>query len=134
VGLAGGAFLVYLGIDMLRQIGRDGDSAGPVRASGPVITGIVLSATNPYFLLWWATVGLNLAYRARGFGWAAVAVFAGVHWLCDLVWLSILSLGAHAGSRIMKGRGRWVVSFFCGAAIAAFGLMFICDGLKTVIL
>ena len=132
VGLAGGLFLVYLGIGMMRETGNAGAQDKAVRVSRPMLTGVVLSATNPYFLLWWATVGLNLAYRAKGYGWVAVPIFAAVHWMCDLAWLTILSLGAHAGSQVMKGRGQRAVAVFCGTVLVIFGAVFIYDGLGAL--
>ena len=53
IGLAGGGFLLWMGTGMLRQT-QDPEAVhnGHVK-SGSVATGVILSATNPYFLLWW---------------------------------------------------------------------------------
>jgi len=123
VGLFGGGFLIWMGVGLLRTRPEDPQPAGT--ASGPVMTGLVLSASNPYFLLWWATVGLNLALQARSFGWPVLALFAVVHWSCDLVWLTVLSMTSYHGTNLLGPRNRRVILWVCGIALLGFGLYFI---------
>lgn len=133
IGLAGGGFLLWMGAGMLRQTKNPQTTPLANFKSGFVATGIILSATNPYFLLWWATVGLNLALGAKELGLWALVIFAIVHWLCDLVWLSILSFAAFYTS---KGAGVFSRNFeksilaFCGIALLVFGLKFMVDAVR----
>jgi threonine/homoserine/homoserine lactone efflux protein len=94
-------------------------------------TGFILSATNPYFLLWWATVGLNLAKDAINLGVLAIILFAIVHSLCDLVWLEIISFTSYKGARLLNERNQRIILAACSAAIIFFGLYFI---YKSIIL
>ncbi|HUW58967.1 MAG TPA: LysE family transporter, partial [Planctomycetota bacterium] len=104
IGLAGGVMLLVMGARMLRELRKSTEvAAGPARR-GPLMMGIILSIGNPYFLLWWATVGLALATRAARLGLVAFALFAVLHWLCDLVWLEVLSWTTHRGSKLLGGR------------------------------
>jgi threonine/homoserine/homoserine lactone efflux protein len=97
-----------------------------------LLTGLVLSATNPYFLFWWATVGLNMALQAKGFGLYALVIFAAVHWACDLIWLTILSFTAFHGTNILSPRiQKWILGF-CGAAMIAFGLKFLYNAIQLM--
>ena len=133
IGILGGGFLLWMGVDMLRQTSVNSNPSQEAFKEGSIMTGIVLSATNPYFLFWWATVGLNLAIGAKELGLTALILFAVVHWLCDLIWLSILSMGAFIthqeaglfGSKIQKG-----ILIFCGVALLFFGGKFLFDALK----
>lgn len=130
IGLIGGAFLIWMGAGMLREIRKPDFTPDKTYTTGPILTGIILSATNPYFLFWWATVGLNLAIRARNFGLIAFAAFALIHWLCDLVWLSILSFAAFAGTTILSQRNQKIILAICAAALIFFGAWFIIDAVK----
>jgi threonine/homoserine/homoserine lactone efflux protein len=132
VGLLGGAFLVWMGIGMLRQTGVDDSASGVAGAAGPLMTGLLLSISNPYFLLWWATVGLNLTLEARGLGWIAFLLFALVHWLCDLIWLTILSLGSFHGTSIFGPRSQRIVLQICGVALIGFGCHFIYRAVQLI--
>ena len=125
IGLIGGGFLILMGVQMLRELGRVEVEAAPMRRSGPLTTGILLSAGNPYFLIWWATVGLTLITTAKEFGVWAFVLFALTHWLCDLVWLTALSWASFKGSVLLGPKSQRVVLAVCAAAMLGFGLYFI---------
>ena len=91
------------------------------------MTGTFLSGSNPYFLLWWATVGLALATQAVSLGIMAFVIFVIVHWLLDLIWLEILSQSAHRGARAVSPKGQQVVLGVCGAALLFFGGKFLLE-------
>jgi len=98
----------------------------------PVLAGIILSAGNPYFLLWWATVGLALATQATQWGIWAFALFALTHWSVDLIWLQILSWASFKGSVLLGPRGMRIVLMICSAALLVFGLFFIYNAAKIL--
>ena len=133
VGLFGGAFLVWMGFGMIREKGGADPSPDRPAQAGPLMTGLILSAGNPYFLLWWATVGLNLAIEARTLGWLAFALFALVHWLCDLIWLTILSFASFHGTSVFGARGQRIVLWICGVALALFGVHFIYRAVRLLV-
>ena len=131
IGLAGGVFLIIMAGQMLMSL--KGVQAGRVKhhKAGPVVTGILLSVGNPYFLLWWATIGLALATDARELGVWAFGLFAIVHWLCDLVWFSVLSWASFKGSELSGGRSQKIVLLVCSAALIVFGVIFIYRAITT---
>ena len=126
IGLAGGGFLVFLAIQMLQGLGSSGAEAVQTTRGSPLVAGILLSAGNPYFLIWWATVGLTLITMAKSsFGLWAFGLMALAHWSCDLVWLAILSWASFQGSVLLGPTGQQVVLAVCAAAMLGFGLYFI---------
>jgi len=132
IGSAGGAFLLIMAIQMLKSLRSTEEQQVTVTKSAPVLAGLILSAGNPYFLLWWATVGLSLATTATGIGIWAFVVFAIVHWLCDLIWLSALSWASFKGSALLGPRGMRIVLMICSAALFVFGLFFIYNAAKIL--
>lgn len=148
VGLAGGiALLALAGLTLwgLRRKPSAGVSAdraadgasppapvAPRRANKPLWTGIVLTAGNPYFLLWWATVGLALTAQAVQIGIYAFVFFTVIHWLCDLLWLEALSVASFYGTVLLGPRTQPILSAVCGVAMAGFGAMFVIDALKVL--
>ncbi|NLX07537.1 MAG: LysE family transporter [Phycisphaerae bacterium] len=133
IGLVGGGFLIHLGIQMIRDLRKIGDASYQPAARGAVWTGILLSGGNPYFLLWWATVGLALATKASEFGVLAFALFALVHWLCDLVWLEVLSWTSFRGSKLFSGRVQRIVLILCAGTMLFFGGFFIHDAVSKLL-
>lgn len=128
----GGAFLLLMGTDMLRSIPR----AAEIRATAtgsPLAAGIMLSMGNAYFLVWWATVGASLITKAVGFGLFGVLGFAITHWLCDAIWLTALSTVSYRGGRTFGIRFQQVVSGVSGAFLLVFGILFLRDALRIII-
>jgi threonine/homoserine/homoserine lactone efflux protein len=126
IGLAGGGFLILMAIQMLKGLKDSGAQEMPMTRSGPLAAGVLLSAGNPYFLIWWATVGLTLITTATtSFGLWAFGLMAVAHWSCDLVWLTALSWASFKGSVLLGPKRRNIVLAVCAAAMLGFGLYFI---------
>jgi threonine/homoserine/homoserine lactone efflux protein len=125
IGLIGGGFLIFMAIQMFRGLAKMQAQDAATARGGPLAAGIVLSAGNPYFLVWWATVGLALITTARDFGAWAFVLFALAHWSCDLVWLTILSWASFKGSTFFGPKAQRTVLAVCAAAMLGFGLYFI---------
>jgi len=127
IGLAGGSFLIFMGAGMFKDLRKADDPELCIPRRGPVVTGLVLSGGNPYFLIWWATVGLTLVTTARSFGVWAFVLFAIAHWSCDCIWLTILSWGSFKGASVLSPKRRRAVLLFCAVALLGFGLYFLGD-------
>ncbi|NQT39966.1 MAG: LysE family transporter [Planctomycetes bacterium] len=127
IGLTGGAFLLLMGVQLLTAAGKAADAAKLSDRRHPLLTGIILTGANPYFLIWWATIGLALATQAAELGIMAFVLFAVIHWLCDLVWLEVLSLTSYMGTELLGGRLQQIVLVVCGLTLLGFGCMFLAD-------
>jgi len=125
IGLAGGVFLLMMATQMIVGLKKTGDSKEKPVRDKPVLAGIILSAGNPYFLIWWATVGLALATTARDFGVWAFALFALVHWSVDLIWLQILSWTSFKGTTLLGPRRQRIALLVCALAVLCFGALFV---------
>jgi threonine/homoserine/homoserine lactone efflux protein len=129
VGLAGGAYLLHMGKGLLRP----GDLSPEGQAgSSSLMAGIALSIGNPYFLLWWATVGLGLVLSAVKFGALGLVLFIAIHWLCDLIWYTLLSSLSYRGVKTFGSGLYRKVSIACGLAMLFFGGGFIVSSLKLL--
>lgn len=132
IGLAGGVFLLLMAIQSLLSLKAKLNNQSRTLKDKPITAGIILSAGNPYFLLWWATVGLALATQARQWGIWAFAIFALTHWSVDLIWLQILTWFSHKGSVFLGPKGMCIVLMICAAALFFFGLFFIYNALMIL--
>ena len=136
VGIGGGVLLVLMGIQMAVTTGKAADSAMSSRADpasairGPVLTGIVTSLSNPYWALWWATIGLNFAAIALKNGLAGLASFYTGHILADLAWYSLIAAAVASGRKICP-RGVYVALItVCGIVLVALGIYFVVGGVR----
>ena len=123
VGFLGGAMLVYLGAGILRARGDLAAGAGnlPYRA---VPSGALATLMNPYFFIWWATVGAALVVKASAWGVAGLVLFGLVHWSCDFGWYWLVTAGMSRGGA-RAGRLPRVVYLCSGALLIGFGLWFL---------
>ncbi len=133
IGLAGGAFLLMMAVGMLKSLRSAEIQETKVAKSAPLLAGIILSASNPFFLFWWATVGLALATTAKGIGIWAFVLFAVVHWLCDFIWLGALSWASFKGTGLFGSRSQRIVLMICAVALFFFGLFFIYNAVSLLI-
>lgn len=104
IALLGGTTLFWMGCSMLRGLptlqppGAAEDGAG----KNLVLAGIALSVCNPYWLIWWASIGLGYILHSARFGFLGVAAFFIGHILADLLWYSLLSFGVAKGRRLFS--------------------------------
>ena len=133
IGLAGGAFLLVMGVELLLSLRKTaGGPEAPVQRH-PFLTGVLLTGANPCFLIWWATVGLTLTSQAMQFGLLALTLFAVVHWMCDLGWLEVLSMVGFQGSAVFGRQSRKIVSAICAVVLVGFGVKFLLDAGNSLI-
>ncbi|HHW11211.1 MAG TPA: LysE family transporter [Firmicutes bacterium] len=72
--------------------------------TGPVLSGILTSISNPYWFLWWSTVGVGYFAVAKVWGiWGIITFFIG-HILADYAWLTLLSTALARGSRLIGSK------------------------------
>ncbi len=104
--LAGGAVLVWMAWGMLRDLPRL-RLAADFRRPAPgnlVLAGIVLSLVNPYWIIWWVSIGLGYITHSLSFGLWGVVVFFSGHILADLAWYTAVSVAVWKGRRFMSDR------------------------------
>jgi threonine/homoserine/homoserine lactone efflux protein len=130
IGLVGGLFLLFMSTSMFLSI-KEAELKSGKYSSAPVTAGIILSLGNPYFLVWWATIGSSLIMRSIEFGILGIILFALVHWLCDFIWDYFLSTLSFKGGRLMGKIFQKTVFSLCGASLLFFGGKFIYDGIKN---
>jgi threonine/homoserine/homoserine lactone efflux protein len=126
---AGGAVLVWMGGRMVatsRQTTEDALGAkGADSPYGPVLAGVVLSVSNPYWIIWWATVGMGFVTQSLQFGLLGLLCFYFGHILSDLAWYSFVAFSVSAGRRICSPLLYRVVFILCGIALMCLGAGFI---------
>jgi threonine/homoserine/homoserine lactone efflux protein len=147
IALAGGAILLWMAWGLFRSLPSArlpaGGAAAPGEAArrgltleaarGVVPLGALVSVVNPYWWVWWATVGTKLTSDSLSAGWAGPgAVFAG-HIVSDLAWLTFLAFAAGSGARWLGDRGYRALLAVCAIFLLALGLFFGTTGLARIV-
>ncbi|MDD5082446.1 MAG: LysE family transporter [Dehalococcoidales bacterium] len=132
LSLLGGGMIIWLGIGMFRGRTAVVDQ-GRELPYNSFIAGIVMSALNPFFLLWWATVGGLLIMKFTDFGITGLAAFTVTHWLCDLVWLSFVSVTVYKTHSLWGRRFQEWVFVACSLLLIGFGGWFVVSGIQLMV-
>jgi len=139
IGIIGGVVLVFFGASMIRDVlkGRINIEMKESSAakSGNIILGSALvSASNPYFSLWWATVGLGLMMDASNhLGAAGVTLFYTGHILSDFSWYMFVSFIIGKTRKFINMKVYRIIIAVLGAVLIGFGIYFLAPAAKTAI-
>jgi threonine/homoserine/homoserine lactone efflux protein len=135
VSVLGGAILLWMACKMFRelpglQLKVEQDDHKP---RSLILSGIMLSLANPYWFIWWATIGIGYIMYSVKFGLAGIVAFFTGHLLADLAWYSLISFG------VAKGRNFFTDNFYrrligaCASFLLVFSCYFFYSGLERII-
>lgn len=122
--LAGSVILLWMALGMFRSLPSLSLAweGGGKRLNHPVASGILMSVANPYWIIWWATIGLGYIVYSQQFGiWGVIFFFAG-HILADLAWYSFISAAVAGGRHFLTDRlYRGLIAFLAVFLVAFAG-------------
>jgi threonine/homoserine/homoserine lactone efflux protein len=131
IALVGGIVLavfsgsMFLGLKDLKL--EPTGSQAPMAASGFRLLGegVLTTAANPYWSLWWATVGLGYMTLSAPLGAVGIAAFYLGHIASDFAWYTFISGALAAGRGWFTDRAYRVLVGFCASTLGLFALFFI---------
>ncbi len=130
IGILGGLMLAYMGSDMIIKsirnkvtVETDGKKTG---SGNMLLSGALISAANPYFLIWWAVVGLGYVIQSYDtLGTAGVAVYYFGHITADFIWYVMVSVIVGTTRKFIKQTPYRVIIAALGALLIYFGGSFV---------
>ena len=134
VGLVGGCALVGFGLIQIVSAARHQIELEQAQETGiqkkAFALGSGLTALNPYFILWWLTVGLGLVVQAVELGaiFGVLIMYASHVWM-DYAWLTGTAYLSARGRMLIGGRGYRLLLLGLAAFLIYFGVGFIARSL-----
>src|SRR5208337_5549866 len=122
----GGIALVAFGILTItgsRHVTLQKTSSG-MPVTDPYFAGAITSAANPYFWIWWLSVGSAMVIAGLSGGLVLAAVFMIGHWCADTGWYTFVSTGVSRGGTVLSATTYRRVMAVCGVFLILFGIYF----------
>jgi threonine/homoserine/homoserine lactone efflux protein len=130
ISFVGGLVLIYTGVQTFKTRKKASEEYEGSK-HGSFVAGVLTTGANPYFFLWWATIGAALVIDASVFGFLGFLIFAMTHWTCDLLWNTFVSLTVFKSRRLWTKKVRDVIFGFCFVVLVVFGAWFLISALLT---
>ena len=135
IGIVGGSALVWMGISMLKAAPKIVLELETTHLSGGrnhVFQGLFATVSNPYWYIWWATVGLNYISISRESGIYGLLSFYFGHISSDLVWFGFIILLVARGITKVNQKIHKVVVLVLGTFLALLGISFVLFGISKL--
>jgi threonine/homoserine/homoserine lactone efflux protein len=133
IGIVGGSVLIGIGAMTVIKGRKNVNplSSPPTYATRDhmlVVSGVVTSLSNPFWFLWWATVGLVYLLWSLKLGAAGVVTFFAGHTLGDFGLYALVGLVIVKGMRFINDSVyRWIL-IVCGVMLVGLGMYFLVSG------
>ncbi len=138
LALVGGAFLLWMSGDLLLgavrgTINADLDvsaqeAPAPSSRFGPILQGALVSLSNPYWTLWWVTIGVTLAAQGLSMGPIGVGAFFIGHQLADFAWYGFVIAAVHGGRHLLSDRVYRTIIGLCALFLLYLAVRFLVAG------
>ena len=134
IGLMGGVGLIGFGVLQLYETIKAKQDGEPNKTTklptNSLMLGLALTGLNPYFILWWLTIGSVLVVQALAFAAiVGVLVMYVAHVWMDYVFLTGIAHLAKKGRSIVGSRYYRIVLVVFGLVLISYGFRFLIDAM-----
>ncbi|MGY5148353.1 MAG: LysE family transporter [Candidatus Nitrosopumilus sp. bin_7KS] len=128
ISIVGAITLFIFAFVQIKNTLQNNKNISSIPKHGPLFTGIVFSALNPFFIIWWLTIGFKLISDAMLiWAFSGILIVFFLHIWMDYVWLGGISLLASKSSQILSNRNYKVIMIGLSLLLVYFGITFLLD-------
>jgi threonine/homoserine/homoserine lactone efflux protein len=135
IAVSGAAILVWMAVGMFRALPT---LSLPVEREAPrgrslIMTGILMSLANPYWIVWWVTIGLGYILQSHQYGLPGVVFFFTGHILADFVWYTAVYTAVAKSGRLLTDRLYRRLTAVCAGFLVLFACYFLYAAVQSFI-
>jgi len=138
ISALGGAFLIYMGANILVSIFRkkiklnldttsDKNRIDSKNTFIIVGKGILISLANPYWYVWWLSIGAAFMIKSVKFSFTGVSSFYVGHIIADFIWYLFIGFIISSGRRFFNQKVYIGILIACSLFLLYLGVKFIVD-------
>ena len=94
-------------------------------AQNPYLAGVLTSAANPYFWIWWLSIGSAMVINGLKGGLVLASLFMIGHWGADFGWYTLVSASLDKGRKVLSEVNYQRILALCGCFLIVFGLYYL---------
>jgi threonine/homoserine/homoserine lactone efflux protein len=126
IAWAGGLALIAFGILTVKESKSASMTLPKDQAIGnPFIAGVLTSAANPYFWIWWLSIGSAMVIDGLEASLIMAGLFMIGHWMADFGWYTLVSTSLDNGRNFLSEANYRRILAICGGFLVCFGLYYI---------
>ena len=141
IALFGGSFLIYMAWGIIKTPTQDVVPFGREQTEvpnhqlmkQPILSGVLVTLGNPFWFVWWLTIGVTLLTRSSVIGGMGSIAFYLGHILADYSWLSLISFVISTGRKFLTKKVYSSITIACALFLGITGLYFIVSGSEQLI-
>ncbi len=141
ISILGGVFLLYMSISIIVSVLRKkikldldtkklGQNLGTKNTFIIMGKGILISLANPYWYVWWITIGATFMIQSVALSFSGVSAFYVGHILADFIWYVLVGFLVSTGRRFLNQKVYIGILLACSAFLLYLGIKFIVDFLN----
>jgi len=128
ISIVGAITLFVFAFVQVKNVLQKNKDITSIPKHGPLITGIVLSALNPFFIIWWLTIGFKLISDAMLiWAFSGILIVFFLHIWMDFVWLGGISFLTSKSSKLLSNRNYKGLMIGLSLLLIYFGITFLLD-------
>lgn len=95
------------------------------KVGSPYAAGVITSAANPYFWIWWLSIGSAFVIDGLREGLIMASLFMIGHWGADFGWYAFVSTSLDKSRAIISDANYQRILMACGGFLMLFGLYYL---------
>jgi threonine/homoserine/homoserine lactone efflux protein len=128
ISIVGAITLFVFAFVQVKNVLQKNKDIESIPKHGPLITGIALSALNPFFIIWWLTIGFKLISDAMLiWAFSGILIVFFLHIWMDFVWLGGISFISSKSSKLLSNRNYKGIMIGLSLLLVYFGITFLLD-------
>ncbi len=128
ISIVGAITLFVFALVQIKTVLQNNKNITSIPKHSPLVTGIVLSALNPFFIIWWLTIGFKLISDAMWiWAFSGIVIVFFLHIWMDFAWLGGISFLASKSSKILSNRNYKFIMIGLSLLLVYFGITFLVD-------
>jgi threonine/homoserine/homoserine lactone efflux protein len=129
IGIVGGVFMIFFSFMQIYPVIKNksletNNQNSRYAIKNAILVGMIFTGLNPFFLVWWSTIGLKLVSDSvNNFGYLSgiILLFFSHIWM-DYFWLWITSFMSSKGRSIIKQKFYRIILLSFSTIIGIFGV------------